>query len=90
MNWPTKTRRCRESFHRAYLVRHLTETSYKIGDSFFMLPLDEVQEHLAASIEKIDSEVVVVESKVSEIQEEMQGLKTALYGRFGKSINLEA
>ena len=55
-----------------------------------MLPLDEVQEHLAASIEKIDSEVVVVESKVSEIQEEMQGLKTALYGRFGKSINLEA
>ncbi|THZ09300.1 Prefoldin, subunit 4 [Aureobasidium pullulans] len=66
------------------------KVSYKIGDSFFLLPLPEVQELLAASIEKIDSDVTAVEEKLSEFREEMQQLKTALYGRFGRSINLEA
>jgi prefoldin subunit 4 len=64
--------------------------SYKIGDSFFLLPLPEVQELLTASIEKIDTDVTAVEEKLSEHREEMQQLKTALYGRFGRSINLEA
>jgi prefoldin subunit 4 len=63
---------------------------YKIGDSFFLLPLPEVQELLIASIEKIDADVAAVEEKLSEHREEMQQLKTALYGRFGRSINLEA
>lgn len=63
---------------------------YKIGDSFFALPLPEVQELLTASVEKIDGEVSAVEEKLGELREEMQDLKTALYGRFGRSINLEA
>ncbi|KAH0262349.1 hypothetical protein KCU84_g21573, partial [Aureobasidium melanogenum] len=63
---------------------------YKIGDSFFLLPLPEVQELLATSIEKIDADVTAVEEKLSELRDEMQQLKTALYGRFGRSINLEA
>ncbi|THY35700.1 hypothetical protein D6D01_01103, partial [Aureobasidium pullulans] len=66
------------------------KVSYKIGDSFFLLPLPEVQELLAASIERIESDVTAVEEKLSELREEMQQLKTALYGRFGRSINLEA
>ncbi|KEQ77560.1 Prefoldin, subunit 4 [Aureobasidium namibiae CBS 147.97] len=66
------------------------KVSYKIGDSFFLLPLPEVQELLTASIEKIDADVTAVEEKLSEHREEMQQLKTALYGRFGRSINLEA
>ncbi|CAD0039882.1 unnamed protein product [Aureobasidium pullulans] len=68
----------------------LADEDEKIGDSFFLLPLPEVQELLAASIEKIDSDVTAVEEKLSELREEMQQLKTALYGRFGRSINLEA
>ncbi|KAF1347936.1 Prefoldin subunit-domain-containing protein [Delphinella strobiligena] len=66
------------------------KVSYKIGDSFFSLPLEEVQELLANSIEKIEADTTAVEDKLSEIQDEMQELKTALYGRFGRSINLEA
>ncbi|PPJ49733.1 hypothetical protein CBER1_02861 [Cercospora berteroae] len=62
---------------------------YKIGDSFFNLPVSEVQELLSAAVERIDGEVSAVEEKLSEYREEMQTLKTALYGRFGKSINLE-
>jgi prefoldin subunit 4 len=52
--------------------------------------LPEVQELLATSIEKIDADVTAVEDKLSELRDEMQQLKTALYGRFGRSINLEA
>lgn len=75
----------------AYDVETQSDSSrYKVGDSFFMLTLEEVQEHLAASVTKIDEEVATVEEKLSEAREEMQQLKSALYGRFGRSINLEA
>jgi prefoldin subunit 4 len=63
---------------------------YKIGDSFFSLPLPEVQELLSSSVEKIETEVTTLEEKISELQDEMQDLKTELYSRFGRSINLEA
>lgn len=63
---------------------------YKIGDSFFSLPVPEVQELLSSSVEKIDTEVTTLEERISELQDEMQDLKTELYSRFGKSINLEA
>jgi prefoldin subunit 4 len=65
-------------------------TRYKIGDSFLNLSVEEVQELLAASVTRIDSEVTATEEKLSELREEMTTLKTALYGRFGRSINLEA
>jgi prefoldin subunit 4 len=63
---------------------------YKIGDSFLSLSVEEVQELLAASVTRIDGEVTATEEKLSGLREEMTELKTALYGRFGRSINLEA
>lgn len=63
---------------------------YKVGDSFFPLPVPEVQELLTASVEKIDGEVTTLEGKLTELRDEMSELKAALYGRFGRSINLEA
>ena len=71
------------------LFNLLTGIRYKIGDSFFQLPVPEVQELLSASVEKIDGEVTAVEEQLSTMREEMQELKNALYGRFGRSINLE-
>lgn len=69
---------------------HTNNFRYKIGDTFFNLPVPEVQELLSTSVERIDGEVSTVEEKLTELREEMQELKAALYGRFGKSINLEA
>ena len=63
---------------------------YKIGDSFFSLPVPEVQELLSSSVEKIDGDVSNLEEKLNGLRDEMGELKTALYGRFGRSINLEA
>ncbi|MCJ1335755.1 hypothetical protein MMC09_001029 [Bachmanniomyces sp. S44760] len=62
---------------------------YKIGDSFICLPLPEVQELLASATGKIGTDVSLVEEKLGGVREEMQGLKVALYARFGRSINLE-
>ncbi|KXT16284.1 hypothetical protein AC579_462 [Pseudocercospora musae] len=62
---------------------------YKIGDSFFNLPVPEVQELLSAAMERINGEVSSLEEKLGEYREEMQSLKSTLYARFGKSINLE-
>ena len=48
-----------------------------------------MQELLSGSVEKIDGEVTALEEKMSGLNDEMQELKAALYGRFGRSINLE-
>lgn len=62
---------------------------YKIGDCFVSLPQPQVLELLEASTETIDGEVERLKSKLEEVQEEMGELKKVLYGRFGRSINLE-
>ncbi|KAI1817621.1 Prefoldin subunit-domain-containing protein [Poronia punctata] len=62
---------------------------YKIGDSFFHVPLSQAQEMLASSTTRVEEEVSELEDKIGSIKEEMQQLKVQLYARFGKSINLE-
>lgn len=62
---------------------------YKIGDSFFSIPLPEAQSMLSTSTEKLTDEVTALEESLSKLREEMHDLKVALYARFGKSINLE-
>ena len=62
---------------------------YKVGDCFVSLPQPQVLELLSSSTETIDGEVEALKSKLEGIQEEMGELKKALYGRFGRSINLE-
>ncbi|KAJ2553432.1 hypothetical protein EV175_002939 [Coemansia sp. RSA 1933] len=62
---------------------------YKIGDAFVMLPLEEAQERVEKEKDTIDQRVEDLDSQISGISAEMEELKTALYKRFGKSINLE-
>ena len=51
--------------------------------------MPEVQELLSDSVSKIETKVSTLEEKLNELGEEMQELKSALYARFGRSINLE-
>lgn len=67
----------------------LRGSSYKVGDCFVSLPQPEVLELLSASQESIDEEVTGMKENLDSIHEEMEELKKALYGRFGRSINLE-
>lgn len=63
--------------------------SYKVGDCFVSLPQPQVLELLGSSTEAIEVEVDALKTRLEAIQEEMGELKKALYGRFGRSINLE-
>lgn len=63
--------------------------SYKIGDSFFQLPLADAQAMLETSTAQIDADVSKLEDSLGELRDELQQLKVSLYARFGRSINLE-
>ena len=65
-------------------------SSYKIGDSFMSLPLEEAQELLSNATSELESEVSTLEEELAGLKEEIDGLKAHLYARFGKGINLEA
>lgn len=67
----------------------LTRFRYKVGDCFVSLPQPQVLELLESSTQTIDEEVEALKSKLESVQDEMGELKKALYGRFGRSINLE-
>lgn len=54
------------------------------------LPLEKAQELLAQSVTTAEEEVAAIDDRIDKIREEMEELKLALYGRFGRSINLEA
>ena len=62
---------------------------YKIGDSFFHLPLEQAQRMLETATARSEEESSELEEKLGSIQDEMKQLKVELYARFGKQINLE-
>ncbi|PWW80330.1 Prefoldin, subunit 4 [Tuber magnatum] len=62
---------------------------YKIGDSFFHLPLEEATQLLNASKEEVGKEVAEIVEKMEANESVMNGLKVELYAKFGKAINLE-
>ncbi|KFH43442.1 Prefoldin subunit-like protein [Hapsidospora chrysogenum ATCC 11550] len=62
---------------------------YKIGDSFFHLPLEQAQQMLETATARSEEESGELEEKLGSIQDEMKQLKVELYARFGKQINLE-
>lgn len=78
---------------KGYHASHISSTNiprrYKVGDCFVSLPQPEVLEMLSASTERIDEEVSVLKDNLESIHDQMEELKKVLYGRFGRSINLE-
>ncbi|KAJ3276496.1 hypothetical protein HK104_003657 [Borealophlyctis nickersoniae] len=62
---------------------------YRIGDAFVSLPLEECNERIASESAEISGELDKLSAKMVDIGKEMAKLKAILYGKFGKSINLE-
>jgi chaperonin cofactor prefoldin len=73
--------------------KHHTDFScyrYKVGDTFYTIPLSEATSLLSTSTEEVSTDITKLEEQVSGIREEMESLKAHLYARFGRGINLEA
>lgn len=62
---------------------------YKIGDTFYALPLPTAQRLLETTTKEAEDEVTKFEDELSSLNEGMDGLKAHLYARFGRGINLE-
>lgn len=62
---------------------------YKVGDTFYAVPLATAQKLLESSCTEIDGDVSKLEDELSAMREEMDNLKAHLYARFGRGINLE-
>ncbi|KAJ3412773.1 hypothetical protein HDV05_000240 [Chytridiales sp. JEL 0842] len=62
---------------------------YKIGDAFMSLSLTECQERIESERSVIKVDVEKLKTEMDTLQESMDQLKKVLYGKFGKSINLE-
>eukprot|EP01116_Phalansterium_solitarium_P007942 TRINITY_DN21012_c0_g1_i1.p1 TRINITY_DN21012_c0_g1~~TRINITY_DN21012_c0_g1_i1.p1 ORF type:complete len:148 (-),score=43.53 TRINITY_DN21012_c0_g1_i1:331-729(-) len=62
---------------------------YQIGDSFFLLPKEEVEELIEKKEASLTGEIGKLNDKIGEIKEVLGSLKIKLYAKFRNSINLE-
>ena len=63
---------------------------YQVGEVFVYLTQDEAQEKIEKTKETVAENVKTIDSKAQAIRDEMSGLKSQLYAKFGSAINLEA
>jgi len=82
-------KRIRSSQTGVYCPSDTRHIRYQVGDCFIALPQPQVLKLVESSTESIDAEVEELKTRLEGVQEEMGELKKALYGRFGRSINLE-
>ena len=62
---------------------------YAFGECYYEVTKDQAEELLDSRKEKIEAESQGVEDEIATIKGTLAQLKTQLYGRFGKNINLE-
>lgn len=60
---------------------------YKVGDAFVSLEHGVAMERLEKDKEQVSTEVMQLEAKLEEYDEEMKGLKVKLYAKFGDNIS---
>mmetsp|Transcript_13964 Transcript_13964/g.16229 ORF Transcript_13964/g.16229 Transcript_13964/m.16229 type:complete len:134 (+) Transcript_13964:179-580(+) len=61
-----------------------------LGNAYFEIQEDTATEYCEEEVEKLQERVDELSEEEENISEDMKKLKVVLYGRFGKSINLEA
>uniref|UniRef100_A0A183BED0 Prefoldin subunit 4 n=1 Tax=Echinostoma caproni TaxID=27848 RepID=A0A183BED0_9TREM len=62
---------------------------YLIGETFFHLSTDDVNEQLSANKETLKLRMIELEELISNSKAQMHTLKKELYAKFGNHINLE-
>ena len=65
------------------------QLQYNVGDVFFFDSKDHVEGVLEAAKANLERDVTETASRVDSIHSQITSLKKVLYGKFGKSINLE-
>lgn len=82
------TRSCRCVKCRSHHGRPLSRR-YAFGECYYEVTKDQAEELLEEQKDKKEAEMRVLEKELSDVRSTLHDLKSALYGRFGKNINLE-
>jgi prefoldin subunit 4 len=61
-----------------------------IGESFFDSTEDQATEYCEQEVDRLTEQIKKIQQEEASIMEQQSELKKILYGRFGKSIQLEA
>ncbi|KAJ1673811.1 hypothetical protein EV182_004509 [Spiromyces aspiralis] len=62
---------------------------FKVGTTFMLIPLEDARWRVEKQKEEIDHKVDELRDRIEATEKEMAELKTILYNKFGKAINLE-
>ena len=62
---------------------------FRIGPSFYELPLEDAQKRVKKEIESVKEELKVEMAKKAQLDAQIEELKKRLYGKFGDEIMLE-
>ncbi|CAH6720323.1 prefoldin subunit 4 [[Candida] jaroonii] len=71
------------------LVDEDEKIQYKFGDGFIFLKAEQVLEKIDKTNTDLTSKIEDAESKIDDLNDQLNELKTDLYAKFGKNINLE-
>lgn len=63
--------------------------NYKVSTVFVKLSQEEAVEKLEKDTESVDNTISQLENDIEQIDDKLSELKTALYTKFGDTINLE-
>ena len=65
------------------------KVKFLIGDAFIEITIPECQELIEEKLSTFEKQLDDYQAKIDDANEQMAKLKAILYGKFGKSINLE-
>lgn len=71
------------------LVDEDDKIQYKLGEIFIFMKASKILLRIEIDNEKLDTRIEGIEGSIEEFDEELGDLKSKLYAKFGKSINLE-
>lgn len=66
-----------------------TYHSYKVGESFVRMPLPQALKRLERDQKEVETRFSEATREAESIETQLRVLKSTLYGKFGKAINLE-
>ena len=79
----------REALDELSILSDIPTAPLLVGETFLIEPTDDILTALDTRKAKIEKEIEEIQQRVQDIQGLLSDLKVKLYGKFGKSINLE-
>lgn len=71
------------------LIDEDEKVQYKVGEVFIFLKVSKALKRIEKDSQIIDQKIEELESDIEKTDQELDGLKTKLYSKFGSNINLE-